>query len=366
MSARSVAARQRFEYRVARMLATLPPRLQVRLSGGRPVVVDGQRLEPDLQLTLAVMERQGLPPLETLTPEQARRFTLMQSRGSQGPLPAVGAVRDLWIPGAAGALPARHYVPSGFDAAGVPPALLVFFHGGGFVVGGLDTHDLPCRLLCRHAGAHVLSVEYRKAPEFPLPAAYDDGDAAFAWALEHAAELGADPARVAVGGDSAGATISAIVAGRAAREGRPGPVFQLLIYPGTDRSQRRPSRDLFREGFFLTDAQIEWFARHFATSGEEPVSLFDEDLSGQGPAYVVTAGFDPLRDEGEAYAAALRVAGNAVAVRRFEGQIHGFINFAGVSRSAREALIEVAGSARAMLAHAGDRARAQPATAPSA
>ena len=147
----------------------------------------------------------------------------------------------------------------------------MFFHGGGFVVGGLDSHDLPCRLLCKHAGVHVLSVEYRKAPEFPLPAAYDDGEAAFAWAVEHARELGADPERIGVGGDSAGATTSAVVAGRAARAGVRGPDFQLLLYPGADRGQgpRRRSRELFAEGFFLTDAQINWFEDHFTAPGDD-------------------------------------------------------------------------------------------------
>ena len=135
MSARSVAVRQRIEYRVARAFSALPPRLQVRLSGGKPVVVDGQTLEPDLQLALALIERQGLPPMETLTPEQARRVTLSQSRGSQGPPVPVGAVEDLQVDGATGPLPARHYAPAGFDGR-EPAALLVFFHGGGFVVGG--------------------------------------------------------------------------------------------------------------------------------------------------------------------------------------------------------------------------------------
>jgi acetyl esterase len=356
MSARSVAVRQRIEYRVARAFSALPPRLQVRLAGGKPVVVDGQTLEPDLQLALALMERQGLPPMETLSPEQARRLTLRQSRGSQGPPVPVGAVEDLQVPGASGPLPARHYAPSGFDGR-EPAALLVFFHGGGFVVGGLDSHDLPCRLLCKHAGVHVLSVEYRKAPEFPLPAAYDDGEAAFAWAVEHAAGLGADPERVGVGGDSAGATTSAVVAGRAARAGARGPDVQQLLYPGADRGRgpARRSRELFSDGFFLTRAQMDWFEKHFTAPGDDGQSLFDEDLGGQGAVYLVSAGFDPLRDEGEAYGAALRAAGNEVAMRRFEGQIHGFINFAGVSRTAREALIEIAGSTRVMLARTGDR-----------
>ncbi|MEP6952755.1 MAG: alpha/beta hydrolase [Solirubrobacteraceae bacterium] len=356
MSARSLAARQRIEYRIARAFSALPPRLQVRLSGGKPVVIDGQTLEPDIQLALALIERRGLPPMETLTPEQARKLTLSQSRGSQGPSVPVGAVGDLQVDGATGPLPARHYAPAGFDGR-EPAALLVFFHGGGFVVGGLDSHDLPCRLLCKHAGVHVLSVEYRKAPEFPLPAAYDDGEAAFAWAVEHAAELGADPDRLGVGGDSAGATTSAVVAGRAARVGARGPDFQLLLYPGADRGAgpRRRSRDLFAEGFFLTDPQINWFENHFTAPGEGGLSLFDEDLAGQGAVYLVSAGFDPLRDEGEAYGEALRAAGNEVAMRRFEGQIHGFINFAGVSRSAREALIEIAGSTRVLLARTDDR-----------
>ena len=193
MSARSVAVRQRIEYRVARAFSALPPRLQVRLSGGKPIVIDGQTLEPDLQLTLALIERQGLPPMETLTPEQARRVTLGQSRGSQGPPVPVGAVGDLRSPAPRARCPPAS-TPRRSDGRG-PRRCCVFFHGGGFVVGGLDTHDGRAGCCARHAGVHVLRVEYRLAPEHPFPAAVDDADAAFAWARAHARRARRRPRR---------------------------------------------------------------------------------------------------------------------------------------------------------------------------
>ena len=309
-------------HRVPRRPRVLGPsaRLQVRLAGGKPVVLDGQTLEPDIQLALALIERQGLPPMESLTPEQARRLTLSQSRGSQGPPVPVGAVEDLQIDGATGPLPARHYAPAGFDGR-EPAALLVFFHGGGFVVGGLDSHDLPCRLLCKHAGVHVLSVEYRKAPEFPLPAAYDDGEAAFAWAVEHARELGADPERIGVAGDSAGATTSAVVAGRAARR-RPRPRLPAAAVPG-GRPRPGPGTALARAVLrrVLPHARPDRLVRGpLHGSGRRRQLAVRRGPRRQGAVYLVSAGFDPLRDEGEAYGDALRAAGNEVAMRRFEGQ----------------------------------------------
>src|SRR4051794_31644860 len=207
-------------------MGRLPPRAQVRLSGRAPVEIDGQRLDPEVQLLLALRERLEPPVWDAaLSVERGRAITREEAWIAAGPrvLP-VAAVREL----VAGDLPARLYSP---EEPG-PRPLLVYYHGGGFVAGDLDTHDAPCRVLCRHAGVHVLAVGYRLAPEHPFPAWVEDGVAAFEWARAHAGELGADPALVAVGGDSAGGNIATQVA--SARRGGDGPAAQLLIYPSVD------------------------------------------------------------------------------------------------------------------------------------
>jgi acetyl esterase/lipase len=344
--------RERMEVRIGRIMAALPPKAQVRLSGKPPVVRDGQTLAPDIQLLLAMMERQGLPPIETLPPPQARAAVLHQSKTYAGPEIPVKEVHDIEVDGAEGPIKARHYVPP--DTGG-PHPLLVYYHGGGFVICDLDTHDAPCRLLCRYGGVHVLSIDYRLAPEHPFPAAVDDCQAALRWAFEHAEELGADPNAIGVGGDSAGGNLATDM-GLLARKGEnPMPHFQHLIYPVTDFTNPRPSRDLFAEGFFLTASEMDWFNEHYVVScGADPEDprlspFLADDLSGLPPAYVCTAGFDPLRDEGEDYAAKLRTAGNTVVLRRFPGLIHGFINMTAASRTSRDAVIEMAGSLRAMI-----------------
>ena len=345
--------RQRLEMRIARLLAALPPRLQLRMSRKDPIVLDGQTLEPEIQLQLSLIERQGNPPIEELPPPQAREEMRRRAVPAGGPPLPVGDVRELSVDGAAGPLRARHYAP---EEPGGPHPLLVFFHGGGWVIGDLDTHDATCRLLTRHAGVHVLAVDYRLAPEHPFPAAIDDARAAFAWAAAHAAELGADPARVAVGGDSAGGNISAVVAQETVREGVAAPVLQLLIYPAVDASKEYRSAELFREGFLLTKSEMDWFYDQYVTAAQASDTdprispLLADDLSGLPPALILTAGFDPLRDEGEAYARALREAGNVVALRRFAGLIHGFANMVGVSRTSRDAVVEFAGATRVLLA----------------
>ena len=340
----------RIEYVGARLLALLPAGWQRRLAGGRPIEIDGDTLDPALQLILAVRQRLGVRPLAQLGPERARRFALREARVSAGPPPHVGAVRDLQVDGAEGPLPARHYAPA---EPGGPHPLLVYFHGGGWVVGDLDTHDATCRLLCRHAGVHVLSVDYRLAPEHPFPAAVRDAGAAFAWACAHAAELGADPARVAVGGDSAGGNLAAVATRLAATGGGPVPVLQLLIYPATDLDAERPSLSLFAEGFYLTRADRDWYTETYlrGASDEDPLGspLLAGALAGLPPAIVINAAFDPLRDEGEAYAQALREAGTPVLARRFPGLTHAFVNMTGIHPASRDAMVEVAGCLRGVL-----------------
>jgi acetyl esterase len=344
----------RIQQWVARTLDLLPPSLQLCLSGRPPVQVDGDTLAPEVQLALAMLARRREPPPETLSPSQARANRRRLSAVYAGRPTTVGAVRDLEIAGSP-SLRARHYSPP--EPGGAHP-LLVYYHGGGFTYGDLDTHDGVCRILCRHGGAHVLAIDYRLAPEHPFPAAVEDARAALHWALANAAALGADPARVGVGGDSAGGNLAAVVAQLAARDGGRPPALQLLIYPATDFTRRRRSRELFGEGFLLTNSEMEWFETNYLgsarTAAADPRAspLLAEKLSGLAPALIVTAAFDPLRDEGEEYADALRAAGTPVTLRRFPGFIHAFIAAAGVSRSARDALIEIAGAIRAMFAAA--------------
>ena len=338
-------------HRVARALMALPPGVQVRMSGKPPVRIEGDTLAPDMQLALALLERRG-DSLETVSPAEARRARRRIAAVCAGPPQAVGAVRDLEID-APVPLRARHYAP---EEPGGPHPLLVFLHGGGFVFGDLDTHDGVCRLLCRHSGAHILAVDYRLAPENPFPAAVEDARAALGWAFANTTLLGADPHRIGVGGDSAGGNLAAVVSQLAARDGGPAPVLQLLIYPATDFTGTRRSRELFGEGFFLTRAHMDWFELLYLGPGRahrnDPRAspLLAEDLTGLAPALVVTAAFDPLRDEGETYADALRAAGNPAMTRRFPGLIHGFLSAAGISRACREALLEIAGATRAMFA----------------
>jgi acetyl esterase len=271
---------------------------------------------------------------ENLSVERARRLTREEAAVAAGTRKVpVGGVRELTVE----QMPARLYT----SAEPGPRTLLLYLHGGGFVVGDLDTHDAPCRVLCRHAGVDVLSVEYRKAPEHPFPAYVDDARAAYAWAAGHFE-------RVAVGGDSAGGNLAATLAIEC------DPVLALLIYPAVDATQVRRSRELFGKGFFLTDELMQWYTGHFlpeGADGADPLRspLFSPDLPRSAPALVVTAGFDPLRDEGEAYAEALRAAGVPVLARRFPGLFHGFINSIGASPSSHDALVEVAGMTRALL-----------------
>lgn len=312
-----------------RLLPHLPNAAKRLLVGRRSVTIDGNTLDTTLQFMLAAQRSAGINGLVassdvTVARTQLRKLASMIDAGI-----AVG-VRDLSIPGAAGAIPVRHYTP--VNASGSEP-LLVFFHGGGFVVGDLDTHDDLCRLICRDAGVHVLAVDYRLAPEHPAPAAIEDCYAAYRWAREHAVELGADPARVAVGGDSAGGNLSAVVCQLARDEGVALPTLQMLLYPATDFANDTRSKTLFADGFFLTKKDMDWFRDNYLAGStlernDPRVSpLLAKDLSGLPPAMVLTGGFDPLRDEGNQYADALAAAGVTVDHRQFGSLVHAFANF---------------------------------------
>ncbi|MQA15884.1 MAG: alpha/beta hydrolase fold domain-containing protein [Pseudonocardiaceae bacterium] len=284
------------------------------------------------------------------TVAESRRQMRRNSPLVDGPTVQPVHSRELAVPGPAGEIACRHFEPDGL-AVGSP--LLVYYHGGGWVLGDLDTHDNLCRFLALHAGVRVLSVDYRLAPEHPAPAAADDALAAYRYARGNAAGLGADPRRIAVGGDSAGGNLAAVTALTAAGRGLPTPAFLLMLYPGTDATVRRRSRDLFGDGFLLTDDAMTWFADRYVAEADRSDPRISPLLAGNlaelPPSYVVTAGFDPLRDEGEAFATALLEAGVPVVLRRHAGFIHGFANALLIGRF-REAMFETAGALRAGLA----------------
>ena len=261
----------------------------------------------------------------------------------------VARVEDRRIPGPAGEIAVRLYAPED------PRGLVVYFHGGGWVIGSLETHDLPLRTLANEAGCSVLSVDYRLAPEHRHPAAVEDGYAAVCWAAENAAELGADPARLAVGGDSAGGNLAAVASLLARERGGPALCFQLLVYPVTDHDFARPSYAENASGYFLERDDMRWFWDHYlpdaaARDGMTASPLRVRDLSGLPPAHVITAEFDPLRDEGEAYAARLREAGVPVTHTRYDGQIHGFFAMAALIPRGRDAIAEAGAKLRAAFA----------------
>ncbi|GAA3827894.1 alpha/beta hydrolase [Nocardioides panacisoli] len=319
-------------------LMGLPERVQ-RLLAGRTVDIDGQRLDTDVQLMLRLQQVARVKGSEELPLAEGRAQMVRTAGLVRGHQP-VGAVRDLEVAG----LPARHYLPTGL--ADGPGPVLLFFHGGGFLYGDLDSHDGPCRVLAEQSGVPVLSVAYRLGPEAAFPTAFDDAEAAHRWVVDHAEELGVDPQRIAVGGDSAGGNLAAWVAIAAARGGVP-LAWQLLVYPCTFPERDTASLRLFGEGLYLTREFIDTANSVYLPTElerkDERVALLGAELpAGLAPAYVVTAGFDPLRDEGEQYAARLEAEGHAVEVERRPGQIHGFLNIVGVGRSSRAAVDRIA------------------------
>jgi acetyl esterase len=335
---------------LGRVIFLLPDAILRRLAGTPPPAATG--LHPEA-LLLGRLAAAGRSPMSDAFPvaEQRRRLAL-SARGLAGrtkDLPLT--VTDHRAPGRGGDIPVRLYVP---HAAETPGPLLVYFHGGGWVQGSIATHDASCRLLAHFSGVRVLSVDYRLAPEHPYPAAVEDAISAYAYAADHAATLGADPARLAVGGDSAGGNLAAVTALAARDDERlPDVAFQLLLYPVTDVVEQSASYATFPDGFLLTASGMEWFISKYlpdpARRAEPDASpLRAPSLAGLPPAYVATCLPDVLRDEGEAYARRLREAGVPVATQRHD-QVHGFFNTAAV-RSSRAALAQIAGALRQGLA----------------
>jgi acetyl esterase len=321
-----------------------------RLLAGPPVRIDGQEQALDAQLVIRLKNLSGsdvfVDPVEK---SRTRYEGLSLVIGYESPVPV--AAREVIIPAEHADIPATLYTPADVPE---PSGLLVYYHGGGFSVGSRISHEPVARFLANHAGVRVLSVEYRRAPEHRFPAAAQDAIAAFEYAHREAADLGADLDRIAVGGDSAGGNLAAVTAQQAVRRGGPVPAFQLLMYPPTDFSMRRPSRDLFAQGSTFTDQNLRWALANYIPPGTDlsdpRLSPLHGEVTDLPPAYIASAGFDPLRDEGEAYADKLRAGGIPVALSRQADLPHAYLNFVGIGGRFAEAGAEAAGALRLGLA----------------
>lgn len=303
-------------------------------------------LDKEAEAFLQAVKAANRPDYSTLTPEEARKL-YKETRGAVTPEPPeVSEIDNIAAPGPHGPIPLRYYRPAGAGKKERLP-VLVYYHGGGWVIGDLDTHDVVCRTLCNEARCAVVSVDYRMGPEHKFPKAVNDAYAAAKWVAEEAKFLRIDAERLAVGGDSAGGNLAAVVCLMArGLENVPKIVYQLLIYPATDMHMTTPSHAKFGEGHLLTRPSMDWFQQQYLNGPQEredwrasPIRA--KNLKGLPPAYVLVAGNDPLRDEGEAYAMALRAAGVPVVLREFEGQIHGFITLGKVIPQAGQAMAEM-------------------------
>ena len=296
-------------------------------------------LDPQARALIDLMVQRQVPAMHTLTPADARRMYLERRAFTQPEPPAVAEVRALRTDSG---VPLRLYRPLVPEAAAMLP-VLVYFHGGGWTIGDLDTHDVLCRQLCAAAGVVVVAVDYRLGPEHRFPAAVDDSVAATRWVRREAAALGIDGARVAVGGDSAGGNLAAVVALSMREAGDDALAFQLLIYPATDQRAGAPSHTSNGQGYLLTRDSIAYYRGHYIADSAQWADwrvspLLAADLTRLPPALVLTAGYDPLRDEGLQYADALSAAGNRVQYICFERQVHGFITMGRVLDEAHTAV----------------------------
>jgi acetyl esterase len=311
-------------------------------------------LERDVQTVIDMTLAAGRPPYHTLSPKEARQLFRETRAAVQPAPPEMALVRDLTADGPHGPIPLRLYRPLG-AAPGAPLPALVYYHGGGWVIGDLDTHDVVCRQLAQQSGIAVLSVDYRLAPEHKFPAAVDDAFAALAWAADGGAAHGIDGRQLAVGGDSAGGNLAAVVSILARDQGGPAVSFQLLIYPVTDMASDAPSHTTFANGYLLTRDSMLWFIDHYLRSPEDASDwraspLVAPSLEGLPPALVVTAGYDPLRDEGDEYARRLREAGNVVDHVCYGGMIHGFFGMGRLVATANRSIAHAGASLRQALA----------------
>jgi len=303
-------------------------------------------LDPDAAAVFKAFQEAGRPPYETVSPAEARELYLKGRFVSNPEPPELASVEPLTIPSPAGSIPARIYTPTKLRKAGDLAPGLVFFHGGGWVIGDLDSHDVVCRKLADEGELMVVSVDYRLAPEHKFPAAVDDAIAATKWIAENAKRFGIDASRLMVGGDSAGGNLAAVVT-ISARDGNgPDIAGQVLIYPAIDFAMTHPSHREPETSILLTHSVILWFRDHYlngaADVGDWRASPARAGtLIGLPPAYVLTTGADPLRDEGDEYARRLKEAGVAVTHRTFPGQFHGFFTMGKLLQQANVAAGEI-------------------------
>jgi acetyl esterase len=310
-------------------------------------------LDPDAAFVFKAFQEAGRPAYETLSPSEARDYYLQARLVTNPEPPELKSVTPLAIPSPHGLIPARIYTPKTLrQRSGLAPCL-VFFHGGGWVIGDLDTHDVACRKLADEGQLIVISVDYRRAPEHKFPAAADDAIAATTWIAGHAKELGVDATRLTVGGDSAGGNLAAVVAISARDGSGPAIAGQVLIYPATDFAMTHPSHSEPETSILLTHSVIRWFADHYLNGAADvhdwrasPARA--STLIGLPPAYVLTAGADPLRDEGDEYARRLKEAGVPVTYRHFSGQFHGFFTMGKLLQQANVAASEIGAWLRAL------------------
>jgi acetyl esterase len=310
-------------------------------------------LDPSAQAVLNMIKAAGGPLYETLPPDVARQLYLAGRAVTAPEPPPVASVEPLTAEGPYGPIALRYYRPQGSTAEQTLP-VLVFYHGGGWVIGDLDTHDVVCRHLANRAGCAVVAVDYRMGPEHKFPTAVDDAFAATRFVSAQAGTLKLDPSRLAVGGDSAGGNLAAVVSLLARDEGLAGIRLQLLIYPAIDFTGNYGSQERFADGYLLTRANQAWFRGHYLVGPADEADwraspLLAASHRGLPPAYILTAGFDPLSDEGEAYAKRLEAEGVSVTRRLFPGQIHGFITMGKVIPEAGTALDEAGDALRAHL-----------------
>jgi len=304
-----------------------------------------EKLDPQLAALLQAADEAGVPPIHAMSYTQAREFYVLTSRKLAGESPGNLDVSDHFIESPTHRIPIRIYRPQ--EAIDKPLPALVYYHGGGWCVGNLESHDHVCRWLAAHSDCVVISVDYRLGPENKFPCAVDDAFTAVRWIVTHAEELGIDEKRIGVGGDSAGGNLSTVVTLLAREEGGPHLACQLLIYPATDMLMRFPSHAVCGDGYRLTRTSIVWFVNGYLRDGEDMYDkraspLMAENHANLPPAFILTAAFDPLKDEGKAYAEKLKEAGVSIKYHCYEGMVHGFIAMPGAVDTAKTALLDAA------------------------
>ncbi len=318
--------------RSLKYLFSLPKEALYILSGKKPIQVDNKTLDPGLQVVVALMNT--MPGFETLSPMDARKVIDALSGLIEAPIakPPRTLNKKIQVTKPEGFIPIRIYLPDGDKAESLP--VLIYSHGGGYVMASIDSHERICQLICQGANCIVVSIGYRLAPEFSFPTAVYDVIDSYKWVCDNVKEFGGDRKRIAIGGDSAGGTLST-VACHELKNTEYKPLYQLLFYPGTNVIRKPKSRELYGEGFFLTGKQIDWFISQYLPNAEDAYSplvspILYKDFSDLPPVYIATAGLDPVLDDGFEYAEKLREANNHLTYRTFPSLIHGYVNMTSI------------------------------------